>query len=137
MKFGHTTASLLIAKLHASSRQNSLARALQEYGRLVRTIHLCRYVADEELRRRVRRQLNKGESLHALRRDLFFAHQGHVRRRHLDDQVDQALCLTLVTNAAVVLRLTGWNASESPRPERRRDGGSRQPSRQPGWTPVP
>ncbi len=106
MKFGHTTASLLIAKLHASSRQNSLARALQEYGRLVRTIYLCRYVADEELRRRVRRQLNKGESLHALRRDLFFAHQGHVRRRHLDDQVDQALCLTLVTNAAVLWTTT-------------------------------
>jgi len=106
MKFGHTTASLLIAKLHASSRQNSLARALQEYGRLVRTIYLCRYVANEELRRRVRRQLNKGESLHALRRDLFFAHQGHVRRRHLDDQVDQALCLTLVTNAAVLWTTT-------------------------------
>ena len=68
MKFRYATASLLIAKLHASSRQNSLARALQEYGRLVRTIYLCRYVADEELRRRVRRQLNKGESLHALRR---------------------------------------------------------------------
>ena len=106
MKFGHTTASLLIAKLHASSRQNSLARALQEYGRLVRTIYLCRYVADEELRGRVRRQLNKGESLHALRRGLFFAHQGHVRRRHLDDQVDQALCLTLVTNAAVLWTTT-------------------------------
>ena len=30
MKFGHTTASLLIAKLHASSRQSSLARALHE-----------------------------------------------------------------------------------------------------------
>ena len=29
--------SMKIAKLHASSRQNSLARALQEYGRLVRT----------------------------------------------------------------------------------------------------
>ena len=106
MKFGHTTASLLIAKLHASSRQSALAQALQEYGRLVRTIYLCRYVADEELRRRVRRQLNKGESLHALRRDLFFAHQGHVRRRHLDDQVDQALCLTLVTNACVLWTTT-------------------------------
>ena len=66
----------------------------------------CRYVADEELGRRVRRQLNKGESLHALRRDLFFAHQGHVRRRHLDDQVDQALCLTLVTNATVLWTTT-------------------------------
>ena len=89
MKFGHATASLLIAKLHASRRQSSLARALHEYGKLVRTIYVCRYVADEELRRRVRRQPNKGESLHALRRDLFFAHQGHVRRRHLDDQIDQ------------------------------------------------
>ena len=102
MKFGHTTASLLIAKLHASSRQNTLARALHEYGRLVRTIYVCRYVTNEELRRRVRRALNKGESLHALRRDLLFAHQGHLRRRHLADQVDQALCLTLVTNAAVL-----------------------------------
>ena len=45
-------------------------------------------------------------SLHALRRDMFFAHQGHVRRRHLDDQVDQALCLTLVTNAAVLWTTT-------------------------------
>jgi len=45
-KFGHPTASLLIAKLHASSRQNSQARALPEYGGLVRTIYLCRYVAD-------------------------------------------------------------------------------------------
>ena len=36
----------------------------------------------------------------------FFAHQGHVRRRHLDDQVDQALCLTLVTNAAVLWTTT-------------------------------
>ena len=54
MKVGHTTASLLMAKLHASSRQNSLIRALQEYGRLVCTIYLCRYVADEELRHRVR-----------------------------------------------------------------------------------
>lgn len=72
----------------------------------MRTIYLCRYVANEELRRRVRRQLNKGESLHALRRDQFFAHQGYIRRRHLDDQVDQALCLTLVTNAAVLWTTT-------------------------------
>ncbi|PZS28113.1 MAG: hypothetical protein DLM58_17695 [Pseudonocardiales bacterium] len=53
-----------------------------------------------------RRHLNKGESLHALRRDLFFAHQGHLRRRHLDDRVDQIRCLTLVTNAAVLWTMT-------------------------------
>lgn len=102
MKFGHTTASLLIAKLHAGGRHNALARALHEYGKLVRTLYTCRYLTNLPLRRRVRRQLNKGESLHALRRDLLFAHQGHIRRRHLDDQLDQALCLTVVTNAVIV-----------------------------------
>ncbi|GAA3605542.1 hypothetical protein GCM10022236_04290 [Microlunatus ginsengisoli] len=105
MKFGHTTASLLIAKLHASSRQNSLARALQEYGRLVRTICLSRYIANEELRRRVRRQLNKGESLHALAA----TYSSPTKARSdagTDDQVDQALCLTLVTNAVVL-----WNTT--------------------------
>jgi len=98
----HTTASLLIARLRASGRPSTLAKALHEYGRLVRTIYIiCRYVADEELRRRYVASSNKGESLHALRRDLFFAHQGDVRRR-LGDQSYQALCLTLVTNAGIL-----------------------------------
>lgn len=41
-----------------------------------------------------------------LYRLVFFAHQGQVRRRHLDDQIDQALCLTLVTNACVLWTTT-------------------------------
>jgi TnpA family transposase len=103
-KFGHTTASLLLAKLQAGSRQNALARALIEYGRLVRTVFLLRYLADADLRHKIGGQLNKGESLNALRRALFFANQGHVRRAHHDDQTEQALCLTVVTNAVVL-----WN----------------------------
>ena len=50
---------------------------------------------------RLFRQLNKGESLHALRRDLCYAHEGKVRHRHHEDQTEQALCLTVVTNAIV------------------------------------
>ena len=102
LKFGHATASLLLGRLQAGARQNTLAKALVEHGRLVRTVYLLRYLAEEDLRRRVHRQLNKGENLHALRRRIFFADQGHVRRRHHQDQTEQALCLTLVTNAVVV-----------------------------------
>jgi hypothetical protein len=51
-----------------------------------------------ELRKRVGRQLNKGESLHALRETVHFAHHGNVRHRQLADQAAQALCLTLVVN---------------------------------------
>ncbi|MEU6010143.1 Tn3 family transposase [Streptomyces sp. NPDC047453] len=45
--------------------------------------------------------LNKGESLHALRRDLLYAHEGMIRARQLEAQTEQAWCLTLVTNAVI------------------------------------
>nr|MBA3955858.1 Tn3 family transposase [Acidimicrobiia bacterium] len=56
------------------------------------------YLQQPELRKRVGRQLNKGESLHALRETVHFAHHGNVRHRQLADQAAQALCLTLVVN---------------------------------------
>ncbi|BAS18419.1 transposase for transposon Tn1546 (plasmid) [Arthrobacter sp. Hiyo8] len=79
LKFGHATASLLVGKLSASGRQNALAAALKEYGSARRTIYAARYLADPEYRRRISRQLNKGESLHALKRDLLYAHEGVIR----------------------------------------------------------
>lgn len=101
LKFGHATASLLVGKLSASGRQNALAAALKEYGALRRTIYAARYLSDPTYRRKISRQLNKGESLHALKRDLLYAHEGTVRARHLEGQTEQAWCLTFVTNAVI------------------------------------
>ncbi|MEU1522739.1 Tn3 family transposase [Nocardia rhamnosiphila] len=101
LKFGHATASLLVGKLSASGRQNALAAALKEYGALRRTIYAAKYLADPDYRRKISRQLNKGESLHALRRDLLYAHEGMIRARHLDGQTEQAWCLALATNAVI------------------------------------
>ena len=104
MKRGHVTASLLVQKLQAYPQQNGLAQALQEYGRLVRTLHVLRWYANNEDRRRVMRQLNKGEALHDLRASLMIANKGQLRRKRGDDLVNQASCLNLVTNAVIV-----WN----------------------------
>jgi Tn3 transposase DDE domain len=71
---------------------------------MIKTLYALRYYANEDYRRRINRQLNKGESLHALRRFLFFGNEGQLRRRQLEDQANQASCLTLVTNAVVT-----WN----------------------------
>ncbi|WSG61149.1 transposase [Nocardia sp. NBC_01730] len=101
LKFGHATASLLVGKLSASSRQNTLAAALKEYGALRRTIYAAKYLSDPDYRRKISRQLNKGESLPALRRDLLYAHEGMIRVRHLEAQTEQAWCLTLATNAVI------------------------------------
>jgi hypothetical protein len=66
-----------------------------------RTIHAARYLSDPVYRRKISRQLNKGEGLHALRRDLHYAQQGTIVRPHLADQTEQAWCLTLLTNSVI------------------------------------
>jgi TnpA family transposase len=104
LKLGWVTASLMIGKLQGYPRQNALTRALQEYGRLVKTLFILRYLESPEYRRRINRQLNKGEELHGLRRFLFFANEGQIRRREEAEQANQASCLNLVTNAVIV-----WN----------------------------
>lgn len=88
-------------KLSASSRQNRLAAALKEWGAIRRTVYACRYLSDETYRRKIGRQLNKGESMHALRRDLHFAGLGKMTRHHHEQQTEQAWCLTVVTNAII------------------------------------
>ncbi|MEV0777422.1 Tn3 family transposase [Streptomyces sp. NPDC050428] len=101
LKYGHATASLIVGKLSASSRQNALAAALKEYGAIRRTIYAAKYLSDEGYRRKIARQLNKGESLHALRRQLHYAREGKITRRQPEQQNEQAWCLTVVTNSVV------------------------------------
>ena len=101
LKQGHVSAALLVARLQAGARQHPLARALIEYGKLLRTVHTLRWYTDTDHRRRMHRQLNRGEALHDLRRFIAFAHAGQVRHRHHDDQTTQAHCHTLVVNACV------------------------------------
>ena len=86
---------------YLSSRQNTLAAALKEWGMLRRTIHAAKYLSDPAYRRKIARQLNKGESLHALRRDLHYAQQGTIGKPLLADQTEQAWCLTVLTNAVI------------------------------------
>ena len=101
LKYGQASASLIVGKWSAASRQNTMAAALKEWGMLRRTIHTAKYLSDPAYRRRISRRLNKGESLHALRRDLRYAQQGAITRPHPGEQTEQAWCLTVLTNAVV------------------------------------
>jgi TnpA family transposase len=101
LKMGWPTASLLVGKLQSHRRQNALLRALQEYGRLIKTIHIVRCLDSLEHSRRLGLRLNKGESVHDLGRFIFFANEGEIRRAQHTDQTVQALCLNLVTSAVI------------------------------------
>ena len=48
-----------MARLQAAARQHPLAKALVEYGKLLRTLHALRWFTDEAFRRRIGRQLTR------------------------------------------------------------------------------
>jgi TnpA family transposase len=104
LKFRWTTPSLLIRKLQAFPRQHVLTQALQEYGRLIKTIFILRYFQSEAYRRRIGAQLNKGEKLHALRGHIHSANRGRIRKKYPEEHLNQANCLNLIVNAVIV-----WN----------------------------
>ena len=104
LKLGWVTSSLLVSRLQAKPRKSSLTRAIQEYGRLRKTLFLLKYMEDVDLRKRINRQLNKGEELHALRKFLFFANEGNVRKHQPEGQTEQALCLNLLADCVIA-----WN----------------------------
>ncbi len=61
IKQGTVTASLMLRKLGSYPRQNGLAVALRELGRIERTLFILDWLQSVELRRRVHAGLNKGE----------------------------------------------------------------------------
>jgi TnpA family transposase len=104
IKQGTVTASLMLRKLGSYPRQNGLAVALRELGRIERTLFILDWLQSVELRRRVHTGLNKGEARNALARAVFFYRLGEIRDRSFEQQQYRASGLTLVT-AAIAL----WN----------------------------
>lgn len=96
--------SLIMGKLGSYARQNKLAIALREMGRIEKTIFILDYISNEALRRRIQRGLNKGEAMNGLARALFFGKRGELRERGLQDQLQRASALNILINAISV-----WN----------------------------
>jgi len=95
----HTTGSQLMRALRSHTRHlATLARAIAQVGRAAKTIHLLDYCNDETLRRRILSQLNRGETRHALAREVFHGHRGELRQPYRDGQEEQLTALGLVVN---------------------------------------
>ena len=104
IRAGTVSASVLLRKLAGFPRQNPVARALREIGRVERTLFMLDWFDDPDQRRRTSSILNKGEARNPLARAIFFNRLGELRDRTFENQRHRASGLTLVT-AAVTL----WN----------------------------
>jgi len=104
VRIGAVPASLMLKRLGSYPRQNGLALALREIGRIERTLFTLDWLEDPALRRRATAELNKGGSRNALARAVCFHRLGRIRDRTPENQQHRAGGLNLVV-AAIIL----WN----------------------------
>jgi TnpA family transposase len=104
IRTGTVTASLIMRQLASYPRQNGVAAALRELGRLERTLFTLDWVNDPELRRTTGQELNKGESRNSLARAVFIHRLGEIRDRTYENQQHRVSGLNLLVTAIIL-----WN----------------------------
>lgn len=104
LKLGTVHASELVRSLLKSERPSGLTQAIIDLGRINKTIYLLNYIDDEDYRRRILTQLNRGEGRHKVARTICYGRRGEIRKAYREGQEDQLNALGLVTNAVIL-----WN----------------------------
>ncbi|MDQ2802514.1 MAG: Tn3 family transposase [Pseudomonadota bacterium] len=104
IRAGTVAPSVIMRQLASYPRQNGVAAALRELGRLERTLFTLNWVEDPELRRETGQELNKGESRNSLARAVFIHRLGEIRDRTYENQQHRASGLNLIVTAIIL-----WN----------------------------
>ena len=99
-------ANVVVQRLTNSFPSDRLSKAFTNLGRIIKTEYILRYISDQNLRRTVQLQLNKGEYRHKLPRWIFFANQGEFTTGDYEEIMNKASSLSLVSNAILY-----WNTS--------------------------
>ncbi len=105
LKLGHLKAAGVMRILQVRERPTTLAKALAQLGRLIKTLHILNYIDDEAFRRRILIQLNRQEFRHKLARKIYHGERGEVRNALRQGQEEQLGALGITLNA-----VTHWNA---------------------------
>lgn len=99
-------ANEIVRRLINDSPSDRLTKAFTNLGRIIKTEYILRYLTTPDLRRKIQRQLNKGEQRHSLARRVFFANQGEFQTGDYEEIMNKASCLSLVSNA-----ILHWNTT--------------------------
>ena len=104
IKLKESPASQLFRRLSSYSIQHPLYRALKEFGRIIKTLFLLRYIDDLELRQSIEKQLNKLESSNKFAKAVFYGNNQEFQQSPKDEQLIADGCKRLIENAIIC-----WN----------------------------
>ncbi len=106
LQAGTVLPSAMLKRLAAFQRQNQLDLALQELGRIERTLFMLDWLESPQLRQLCQAGLNKSEQRHALAQVICTFKQGRIADRGQDAQQFRASGLNLAISAIV-----HWNST--------------------------
>jgi TnpA family transposase len=103
IKNGKISSSLLLRKLGTYSRKNRLFLALQELGRVIRTIFIMEYLSNLQLREIITATTNKVESYNYLSEWVFFGSNNIVASND-PDEMEKAIKYNLLVSNCIILQ---------------------------------
>jgi TnpA family transposase len=101
IKAGKLMPSTLLRKLNSHSSKNRLHQALEELGRVGRTIFLLKYISDPATRQQITACTNIVEGYHKLLDWLFFGKNGAITENDPEEQEKRLKYLDLVASAVI------------------------------------
>ncbi len=104
IKTKRTTASILLNRLSSYAKQHPLYQALQELGRIYRSMYVLKYYDELELRQSTVGMLNKMERSNQFAKAIFFDNNQKIRQELKEEQDVAINCRVLIQNAIIL-----WN----------------------------
>jgi TnpA family transposase len=104
---GHCSAVAAMARFGSAARGDPIYAAGVQLGRLLRTAFLADYFVNTNFRRELRRVLNRGEAVNALKRAIYTGRVSPAQARRADEMQAVADALSLLANIVMA-----WNTSQ-------------------------
>ena len=104
---GHASAVAALARFGSAARGDPIYDAGVQLGKLLRTAFLADYFVNAGFRRELRRVLNRGEAVNALKRAIYTGRVGPAQARRADEMQAVADALSLLANIVMA-----WNTAQ-------------------------
>ncbi len=104
IKLKESSASQLLRRLSSYSKQHPLYKALNHFGRVIKSLFILTYFDDVDLRQSIEKQLNKIESAHKFAKAVFYARNQEFYYATREEQTITEGCKRLIENAIIC-----WN----------------------------